>query len=637
MKKVFLTVISFLSLTLSMGQIAYYDAISLSDTKNHQGIVNGKVMFNANPEQFEVIAHYVGSDITEDIVAAIKQNPFIALDLEGFDEQSKDNNGFSDVKEGSIIGSLDVTTFSRGLSQFLVSRAKAELNVAFFERLKKFFEKEENKQFVLLFPNTIGCLGNDFLANEYPAMLPVLQEAFQKDLDQLPDGIVKLVISKLDDKSLDDQYILTILNLFEQLKYIEHNSPPDFIEKLPEIFVFDGDPNLDETLVNIQSIFQISKELSHSLRTDQNDTEKYWQNSKDIYDNILKNDVTTRIYLGLLYQKIRDLKINGETIASLTTNGGTKLDILWYTSLITSFSTQIESIDYLYKSIDEKINNKTAPDFDEYYSYLTTIIDLTQFGVDIAGHYTKTDGIQSSLTIINSCTKVYEYTLSKQYNLAVYHTISLIESINKRFPEEKRISDITLSGLKTYGTFIGNVAVAKTSDDVEKSIEAVALPVGSSSVKKYNKNNLAIQAYLGPNLRVWIQDNESSTTWDNNWGITAPVGIGYTPWSLEKDGAFSFFLSVLDVGAIVDYELKEGNTNFEQKVYLKNIFSPGIHVVYGFGGNLPLSMGAGAQYGPGLLKINQGGVSIEPSWRASIFLAVDIPVINLYKGNRRKQ
>jgi hypothetical protein len=47
--------------------------------------------------------------------------------------------------------------------------------------------------------------------------------------------------------------------------------------------------------------------------------------------------------------------------------------------------------------------------------------------------------------------------------------------------------------------------------------------------------------------------------------------------------------------------------------------------------NLPLSLGVGAQYGPGLSKIEAGDNTVvtNPSWRWNIFLAVDIPFFTL--------
>jgi len=56
-----------------------------------------------------------------------------------------------------------------------------------------------------------------------------------------------------------------------------------------------------------------------------------------------------------------------------------------------------------------------------------------------------------------------------------------------------------------------------------------------------------------------------------------------------------------------------------------------------FGGNLPLALGIGAQYGPGLSKIsNEGNVINNPKWMFNVSLTVDIPIINLHPGRRKR-
>ena len=92
---------------------------------------------------------------------------------------------------------------------------------------------------------------------------------------------------------------------------------------------------------------------------------------------------------------------------------------------------------------------------------------------------------------------------------------------------------------------------------------------------------------------------------------------------------------LLDIGAIVDYRI-QGDTAIENKITLGNIFSPGGYVVYGFAWNLPIAIGVGGQYGPGLYKVEKDKNHITNStwiWRA--FISVDIPLATIY--NRKKK
>jgi hypothetical protein len=97
---------------------------------------------------------------------------------------------------------------------------------------------------------------------------------------------------------------------------------------------------------------------------------------------------------------------------------------------------------------------------------------------------------------------------------------------------------------------------------------------------------------------------------------------------------------VLDVGAIVDYQLTSDSiAKIESEITWGNIFSPGAYVVYGFFGNLPVSLGIGGQYGPGLSSVNtedNSTVINAPNWRWGAFLAVDIPMFNIWNVNKRK-
>lgn len=204
-----------------------------------------------------------------------------------------------------------------------------------------------------------------------------------------------------------------------------------------------------------------------------------------------------------------------------------------------------------------------------------------------------------------------------------------------------------LKELRPYGLFMAS-AISKDSAVVRAALTNAVLPVGSSSVKKHTNSNLAVQAYLGAYLS---NKNNSLSQWTSRFGVIAPIGVSYTPRCLSwgPGGAISVFGSLFDLSAIVDYKLKkdstvntDGSTNTnivvkDYKIKLGQIFSPGLFAVYGFFGNLPLSLGVGGQYGPGLSKINVDNSTVinNPSWRWSVFLAVDIPLFNLHNNRRQ--
>ena len=205
-----------------------------------------------------------------------------------------------------------------------------------------------------------------------------------------------------------------------------------------------------------------------------------------------------------------------------------------------------------------------------------------------------------------------------------------------------------MAKVKTYGLFMANMLSAQSADDVENIVENAALPVGSSSIKKYSVFNIAVQSYLGASFRIDNPSASFSSPWTDRLGVTGPIGLGFN-FGLRKAGSVGLLVNLFDLGAIIDYQLKIDTTvnssnaaptptiNKNYQVKLGQIVSPGFYAVYGFLANLPLAVGIGGQYGPGLGKINSGGTAVvtNPSWRFNAFLAVDIPFFNILNIKRK--
>ncbi|GIQ60542.1 hypothetical protein Flavo103_36780 [Flavobacterium collinsii] len=194
--------------------------------------------------------------------------------------------------------------------------------------------------------------------------------------------------------------------------------------------------------------------------------------------------------------------------------------------------------------------------------------------------------------------------------------------------------------IKPYALFMANMVEAKDEKEVKAALDAVILPVGSSSIKKNSDLNFNIQSYLGARWSFTDPKNAAvQSTWNDRFAISAPIGFSVSHGFDNNWGAISLFLPILDLGAIVDYKLKYENEGtqdekLESKDYtikLGQIFSPGAYIVYGLGANIPVSLGFGGQYGPGLSKIDENNSTTvsNPYWKWNVFLSVDIPLFNL--------
>jgi len=223
-----------------------------------------------------------------------------------------------------------------------------------------------------------------------------------------------------------------------------------------------------------------------------------------------------------------------------------------------------------------------------------------------------------------------------------------LEENTKFINSEVDFSKLT-AVITKYGLFIANLINAKSSDEVESLVESAVLPTGSSSIKKNSNWNLSVQSYLGAYVLTKQIATSVNSAWTDKFGVSAPIGLSLS-YGLKGWGAVSLFGSLFDIGAIAGYQLKSDSvvnssgkntlvTNKNYQINLGQIVSPGAYLVYGFGLNLPLSLGFGYQYGPGLGKINSDGTTVvnNPRGRWGAFLSVDIPLFTFINSSKKNK
>jgi hypothetical protein len=202
-----------------------------------------------------------------------------------------------------------------------------------------------------------------------------------------------------------------------------------------------------------------------------------------------------------------------------------------------------------------------------------------------------------------------------------------------------------VSNLLRYGTFMADVVTASDVDGVESAIEAIALPPGSSSIKKNTNVSISIQSYVG----LGISHIPGSNPYYQNFGVSAPIGVSFNfglrswfwpkfftkvnPVNTSTWGSLSVFIPLVDLGAVVSYEFTNPSSQPSNttNVTWGNIFAPGVNLVYGIPG-VPLSIGFGPEYQSALKTLSKSGITLNnnPGLRWNVFLAVDIPLVNVY-------
>ncbi|MBL0741979.1 hypothetical protein [Chryseolinea lacunae] len=686
-----------------------------------------------------VSASDVGNE--EALNAALHKNPFLEEIIfpgstQAFFGPGAPNLGAL-VKSGiSSLGGLDVTNIAEGISQFMISRAKEELTIAFFNRFKKCVEA--NPEIQVMFPKTTIALEN-LLDYHYPEMLPSLQEAFIADLDLLPihlDDVLELPKYKELLKNFPEvRIVIHTLRIVSDLESKE-NHPLTIIHELGNLSEWD-DPNASVLLENMGNGIRLGDTFSLSLTRDSSewDTKKSpWITSKEL-KALVQDKTTFKIYLALVYQEVNHVTmifpnatsdsirfvVAPDTIAFGKLMAANKDNLILFQSKLSEFIQLAEKVKVTLEEVNT--NKNTTPQ--DFHNYISQGIDVIEYCFDIAKLFNDDFVTSDYVKIARSGNDLYLNVAEKKYSAAITNAVDIFnqiqtivsenrnlaridaahraevntllravnsgrisdEKIKKRLqkaqqdqstssedlnlltaslapadmsatnkqivntpPAKEGLAKLTkvIPEISKYGRFIANVASAETPAEVEQIIEAAVLPVGSSSIKKNSEWNLAVQSYLGAYYLTSNRTTDVERAWSDKFGVIAPIGIGMS-YGLRKGGSFTLFASLLDLGAIVDYKLKydsvpktpssaaDVKTSKSYEVKLGQIFSPGGYLIYGLPWNLPLSLGFGAQYGPGLSSIDESGNTVvdNPYWRWNAFLAVDIPLFNIYNKERR--
>jgi hypothetical protein len=466
--------------------------------------------------------------------------------------------------------------------------------------------------------------------------------------------------------------------------------PGDILNEYPPEY-------LDSLNLNWKGAIQTLQLISASLRdTVDNKDSAYWVSPRQVR-NLVKDSIAFRIYLGLIYQQV---KTRTDTIKfrSSTNSSQTLLSILdkvavHYQQSYTAYGNYITHVSEKASIISSLINNSHNEEendsiaIQKYYNYYIATLNLLEQCTEISTlPYFKdiipglADSLKGYFAIARSTANLVMEVRMKSYSSAITSAahiydlvkanpaerdISAAEDLKKKKNGEEKKSAAasknmtmeyhildTRNYLFKFGSFMAAMATAKTPDDVEKAVEAVALPTGSSRVKRETTTNVALNVYTGlyaGNEVIKDVDPDKLLAKFNSFGLTVPIGISFSkghrflPWPLSELNAFetkagwssSLFVSLVDLGAVAAYRVANDSIDQVPSIQLEDIFSPGIFWSIGIPKS-PISINAGVQVGPNLRKVdsevNEYANNIYT--RFSISVCVDLPVLNLYTKSR---
>jgi hypothetical protein len=542
------------------------------------------------------------------IAGTVADNPLTGLDL---------NKSTKSLL--SRIGGLDITNFADGLAKFLVKRTKQELSVSFFDHFLDDLKSKPDLQ--KIFPDTYKVLLTiETEIYQYAAYMQALREAFNKDINNLP-----LNIGKIGTLSAEPSFIQG-LNFIQIVSGGTH--PAELLNSLSIPL------NATNNAKDLANAAKLVKLFSNSLKS--KNPNHYWISSDSL--RLLANDDDAfKIYLGLIYQ------LNEQDPIIFSNGKGLKDILAWlslnlsnigqYKSFITTLIQKAEDLEgYISQLKNIPTRERT---YNDYYQLYNSSLNLLEFilTVDSIPQFTAITGItvnnvsnQNFFIALRLVGNIYLEANQKKYGTLIIDVAQLL--------------DILIPGGYTwrgqfikYGSFAAAVAQAENSDDVEAAIESVALPSGSSRIKRESKFNISLNAFVG--LYFGHEEEKFSLKHGkkiNSYGITAPVGVSGS-WGV-KHSSLGFFVSVIDIGAITAFRFSNDSTKSLSKIELKDIISPGVFFSWGIP-KTPISLNAGYQITPYLRSVSLTNNTFSSSYsRFSVSALIDIPLLNFYTKSK---
>ena len=672
MKKILVILSLYAAAFSTCAQNAYYDAKMLIDSSLAQySDVLQKVEIPLDEEKldmlFGLLYKYLTPDernqvlsdssrIIETFTTAFSGNPYIA-----FSGQTRAGLVVGGLSLNQLVGrvaGINVTSFADGLARFLIERANEEINVWFFRRFREQLQASEELRVV--FPATTHFV----LVTEpyqYAPMINVLREAFRKDLTSLIDNMEAVASMDKYQQLIAENDTLKVLSLglaaasiVSKLKKGIH--PADVIDSLGNKTYLSG--TNDNLFSGVRLLSLVSQSVRDTTRG------KAYVSADSFKKHVLQRTPAFYLYMGLIWQQC-----HGISFYSRENQSGTAVrDFLKENKdlIVNSHSFGLEMVDRL-NFLEEEFNVIRRPaDSDtlryvELYNFYDALLDVVEVGIHAPVYFPtgtlaikpeQRMGLQKFVYVARLGNEVFRNVHEQNYSLAVLNFSMAYDTLLRKYlkvfskePEYNSLGAFIDGRFIRYAAFMASVFEAESPEDVRAAIRAAALPPGSSAIKRATALNISINSYLGLHYgNEYLEADLSPDTkgWGTIAGLSAPVGVAVSTqlnWPF-KNGSLSLFASFIDVGAVASFRFKDDSTEQLPVITLENIVAPGLHLVYGIP-HTPLSLGYGWQRGPQLREVHipdpDGG---EPTnelvngYRWAVFVAVDIPLFNIYSKPR---
>lgn len=527
------------------------------------------------------------------------------------------------------LGNTEVTAIADGLAQFLVTRVKKELSIAFFQDFKKTIQNPNFRDFQILFHNSYEHLNLiDDKIYEFKPYLSSIRTNAITDFKVLPYQLSAVLA---DPESQLHLFTDTIPNLRYSLGLSfnlinELNDKKNFglaIEKLNtkiEDYYSETDIKKSKNFIaitkdikseSIKKGVELFRLISFALKDNSAGDSSYYLPSDKI-TKLTNDPKLLQNFLGLMVAATKLGGLNLQFDSSLykeLNNDTVKVNLLKSTQFLKGFKDAAT----LFKQSKEKV------DAEKVNLYFNGISKLIVGGKNLNSLLSneKADSIFIWLEKSNTLVKnLYNknYTTSMLQILDFYKAFG--NSSGAKFNQK----------LYKHGTFLAQISQLENTKEVEQLIEVYAAPVGSYRDKGAHNFSIAFDSYVGAG---WGQQKDSSATFI----ISTPIGISMS-FGFPNNNWFpslTIMPSFFDIGPLVSYRFKSSEPEIA-KIFLKDIIAPGIFGSIGIHKNIPIFLNIGWQKPASL---NGAGAEVN-TYRLKAYsyftanLAVNIPLLSLF-------
>lgn len=505
-----------------------------------------------------------------------------------------------------------------GAADFLAERFKTELTLHYLQRMQ---ENIDNSELKYLFPSTRILLNYNTIANQQQ-LGTLLKTAFEQDLA----GLTTNFVESLSQSDGFAKHIKSDSTLSQVIRYTQGSAkmmkeinkgiaPTAILEGLSQTFNQPEKQDFDK-IIGVVNLMAKNFVVQTAL------------GEKWLDESYLRANDTLKYVLALTYHQQEGLMQQlGATPAVMATEYAT-----YYPKMRQTLAA-LQRVEQTIKQHYTKVKNDTIINKNiQYEQYIAQMTDLVRTGFTFIKPEKMGRSVQTYLTLSDKIVQTQQAAEARQYGIVLNNLVYTLDYLQ---PEAQKTESYrqAISQIVLYGSFMLDVCNAKTEKQIKAILDNYALPVGSYSVKRRSALNVGLQAYTGGFIggeylsAAQIAPQNALKT---SLAFAAPIGLDVA-FGTKKEGAFSAFISVIDLGAVVSFRLNDPLTRDLPELKFENILAPGLHLFYGLP-KTPISIGAGLQLAPSLRQYTATNAVLNADYavRFGLTAAVDIPIFSFY-------